>query len=69
MSTTEIRHDLFVYDSDTAFAGQIERCLLAGLEADEVVVAVVDAAKQDALRGRSWSRGRVRLVLRPQCGL
>jgi hypothetical protein len=50
VSETEIRHDLFVYESDAAAAAQIERFAVAGLEADESVIVVVSAAKQRLLR-------------------
>jgi hypothetical protein len=50
VSETEIRHDLFVYESDAAAVAQIERFAVAGLEADESVMVVVSAAKQRLLR-------------------
>jgi anti-sigma regulatory factor (Ser/Thr protein kinase) len=50
VSETETRHDLFVYGTDATFAAQVERYLVAGLEADEHVMVVVSEAKQDILR-------------------
>ena len=37
VSVTDIRHDLFVYETDAELAAQIERYVVAGLEADEAV--------------------------------
>ena len=53
MSETEIRHDLFVYETDAAAVAQIERFVVAGLEADEAVMVVVGAAKQRCCARRS----------------
>ena len=50
MSEADIRHDLFVYETDAAAVAQIERFAVAGLEADESVMVVVSAAKQRLLR-------------------
>lgn len=50
MSTSDIRHDLFVYDADDAFAAQLERYLVAGLDADEQVMVVTSVRKQAILR-------------------
>ena len=43
VSVTDIRHDLFVYETDTEFAAQVERFAVAGLEADEAVTLTVSA--------------------------
>jgi anti-sigma regulatory factor (Ser/Thr protein kinase) len=51
VSTTETRHDLFVYEADDAFAVQIERFLVAGIDAGEHVLVVVGVAKQRLVRG------------------
>jgi anti-sigma regulatory factor (Ser/Thr protein kinase) len=45
-----IRHDLFVYDTDDAFAAQLLRYVVAGLDADEAVRAVVGPRKEALLR-------------------
>jgi anti-sigma regulatory factor (Ser/Thr protein kinase) len=45
-----IRHDLFVYDTDDAFAAQLERYLIAGLDAGERLMVVVGARKQAIVR-------------------
>lgn len=50
MSETETRHDLFVYETDGAFVEHAERFVAAGLEADEYVMVVVSAPKQELLR-------------------
>ena len=50
VSVTDIRHDLFVYETDAELAAQIERYVVAGLEADEAVTVVVSAGKQRLLR-------------------
>ena len=50
MSEADIRHDLFVYETDAAAVAQIERFAVAGLEADESVMVVISAAKQRLLR-------------------
>jgi MEDS: MEthanogen/methylotroph, DcmR Sensory domain/Histidine kinase-like ATPase domain len=50
MSDAEIRHDLFVYDTDAAAVAQVEPFVVAGLEADEAVMVIVGAAKQRLLR-------------------
>ena len=50
MSETETRHDLFVYETNAAFEAQVERFAVAGLEADEYVMVVVSAPKQELLR-------------------
>jgi hypothetical protein len=50
VSETEIRHDLFVYETDAALAAQVERFAVAGLEADEAVVVIAGAAKLRLLR-------------------
>jgi hypothetical protein len=50
LSETETRHDLFVYETDATFAAQVERFLVAGLEADESVIVVVGAGKQQLVR-------------------
>jgi anti-sigma regulatory factor (Ser/Thr protein kinase) len=50
VSETETRHDLFVYETDATFAAQVARFLFAGIEADESVMVVVSAAKQQLLR-------------------
>jgi anti-sigma regulatory factor (Ser/Thr protein kinase) len=50
VSVTDIRHDLFVYETDAEIAAQVERFVVAGLEADEVVTVVVSARKQRLLR-------------------
>lgn len=47
---TDIRHDLFVYESDAAMAAQVERYVAAGLEADEAVTVSVSPAKELLLR-------------------
>jgi anti-sigma regulatory factor (Ser/Thr protein kinase) len=47
---TAIRHDLLVYESDEAFASQIEPYLLAGLMADEQVTVFLPEPKQAILR-------------------
>ncbi len=51
MCTSHIRHDLFIYDTDDAFAAQLARYLLAGIEADERLMVVVGARKQALVRG------------------
>jgi anti-sigma regulatory factor (Ser/Thr protein kinase) len=48
--TTVIRHDLLVYDSDERFVAQLEPYLVAGLEVGELVMAILDDAKQAILR-------------------
>jgi anti-sigma regulatory factor (Ser/Thr protein kinase) len=50
VSSTEIRHDLFVYETDAMFAAQVERFVVAGIEADESVIVVVGADKRRLLR-------------------
>ena len=50
VSVTDIRHDLFVYETDAELAAQIERYVVAGLEADEAVTVAVSAGKQRLLR-------------------
>ena len=50
MSEADIRHDLFVYETDAAAVAQIERFAVAVLEADESVMVVISAAKQRLLR-------------------
>ena len=50
VSEADIRHDLFVYETDAAAVAQIERFAVAGLEADESVMVVISAAKQRLLR-------------------
>lgn len=50
MSETEIRHDLFVYETDAALTAQVERFVVAGLEADEAVMVVAGADKVLLLR-------------------
>jgi anti-sigma regulatory factor (Ser/Thr protein kinase) len=50
VQASQIRHDLFVYDADDAFAAQLERYLIAGLDADERVIVVTSARKQAILR-------------------
>jgi anti-sigma regulatory factor (Ser/Thr protein kinase) len=49
VSVTDIRHDLFVYETDAAIAAQVERFVVAGLEADEAVTVVVSPRKQRLL--------------------
>jgi hypothetical protein len=48
--TSHIRHDLFVYDTDDAFAAQLARYLVAGLEADERLMVVVGTRMQVLVR-------------------
>jgi hypothetical protein len=50
VSETEIRHDLFVYETDAALTAHVERFVVAGLEADEAVMVVASAAKVRLLR-------------------
>jgi len=50
VSVTEIRHDLFVYETDAELAAQVERFAVAGLEADEAVTVTVSAGKERLLR-------------------
>jgi hypothetical protein len=50
VSETETRHDLFVYETDAAFAEQVARFLVAGIDTDESVMVVVSTAKQQLLR-------------------
>ena len=50
VSETEIRHDLFVYETDAALIAQVERFLVAGLEADEAAMVVASGDKQRLMR-------------------
>jgi anti-sigma regulatory factor (Ser/Thr protein kinase) len=50
VTTPEIRHDLFVYDTDGRFAAQVEQYLVAGIESDELVMMVASAPKLAILR-------------------
>jgi anti-sigma regulatory factor (Ser/Thr protein kinase) len=46
----DIRHDLFVYDTDDTFAAQVLRYVVAGLDADETVRVLVTPHKEAILR-------------------
>jgi anti-sigma regulatory factor (Ser/Thr protein kinase) len=50
VEASQIRHDLLVYDSDDSFAAELERYVVAGLEADEQVMVVTSVRKQAILR-------------------
>ena len=50
MSAVEAHHDLFVYDSDEQFAGEVERYLLNGLETGQAVLAVATEANRELLQ-------------------
>jgi anti-sigma regulatory factor (Ser/Thr protein kinase) len=50
VTAADLRHDLFVYDSDERLAVQVEQYLVAGIDAGEHVIAVVDERKQAILR-------------------
>ena len=48
--TRHNRHDLLLYDSDDAFAVQVERYIIAGLDAGDQVSVVVGVRKQTIVR-------------------
>jgi anti-sigma regulatory factor (Ser/Thr protein kinase) len=50
VSVTDIRHDLFVYETDAEIAAQVERFVVAGLETDEAVTVTVSQRKERLLR-------------------
>jgi anti-sigma regulatory factor (Ser/Thr protein kinase) len=50
VSVTDIRHDLFVYETDAEIAAHVERFVVAGLEADEAVTLTVSQRKERLLR-------------------
>lgn len=50
MTSRHIRHDLFVYDTDDTFAAQLLRYVIAGLDANERVMAVVGPHREAILR-------------------
>jgi anti-sigma regulatory factor (Ser/Thr protein kinase) len=76
VSTSHIRHDLFIYDTDDAFAAQVVRFLVAGLEADERLMVVVSAHKQVIVRAALGATAEVitfhepaRVYSRPEAAL
>jgi anti-sigma regulatory factor (Ser/Thr protein kinase) len=50
VTAADLRHDLFVYDSDERLAVQVEQYLVAGIDAGEHVMVVADGRKQAILR-------------------